>query len=400
MKKVLKEIIEYLLIALAVFVFILFCFVLSITAAQQGKTKLAMVSFIAFLMGLAFGLFFLYVTLSDKMQRRIINRRRRILENKKNKETFDYLMIDVIDNTAKKLLAGYIDSNNKNNPYSLSFRYHNKRKIRLIYFYQGFSVIFKITNENILVFIDSPDKYDLLDNNKELESKKIIKLDINKMSLEDVYEFIAEKIKYFNSVIKNFVKNNKPDNQVNGKTVFNIEYRMGEKKLLVITSAILAIMLIFIGGIFIYNYIIGNENFTADQHTLNIIGSIFFILIGLVIFGFSFKSLYRILLFKKDKKVLKVDNAKGQCVKVRFYIDGVRRSTDLILKTITLHLKNENRIEKAIIIIEKRFECEKLRKNKIRKMLIGNTYSLQCLKHSRFVLTGASKIVSEINEMA
>ena len=400
MKKVLKEIIEYLLMALAVFVFILFCFVLSITAAQQGKTKLAIVSFIAFLMGLAFGLFFLYVTLSDKMQRRIINRRRRILENKKNKETFDYLMIDVIDNTAKKLLAGYIDSNNKNNPYSLSFRYHNKRKIRLIYFYQGFSVIFKITNENILVFIDSPDKYDLLDNNKELESKKTIKLDINKMSLEDVYEFIAEKIKYFNSVIKNFVKNNKPDNQVNGKTVFNIEYRMGEKKLLVITSAILAIMLIFIGGIFIYNYIIGNENFTADQHTLNIIGSIFFILIGLVIFGFSFKSLYRILLFKKDKKVLKVDNAKGQCVKVRFYIDGVRRSTDLILKTITLHLKNENRIEKAIIIIEKRFECEKLRKNKIRKMLIGNTYSLQCLKHSRFVLTGASKIVSEINEMA
>ena len=400
MKKVLKEIIEYLLMALAVFVFILFCFLVSITAAQQGKTKLAMVSFIAFLMGLAFGLFFLYVTLSDKMQRRIINRRRRILENKKNKETFDYLMIDAIDNTAKKLLADYIDSNNKNNPYSLSFRYHNKRKIRLIYFYQGFSVIFKITNENILVFIDSPDKYDLLDNNKELESKKTIKLDINKMSLEDVYEFIAEKIKYFNSVIKNFVKNNKPDNQVNGKTVFNIEYRMGEKKLLVITSAILAIMLIFIGGIFIYNYIIGNENFTADQHTLNIIGSIFFILIGLVIFGFSFKSLYRILLFKKDKKVLKVDNAKGQCVKVRFYIDGVRRSTDLILKTITLHLKNENRIEKAIIIIEKRFECEKLRKNKIRKMLIGNTYSLQCLKHSRFVLTGASKIVSEINEMA
>lgn len=400
MKKVLKEIIEYLLIALAVFVFILFCFLVSITAAQQGKTKLVIVSFIAFLMGLAFGLFFLYVTLSDKMQRRIINRRRRILENKKNKETFDYLMIDAIDNTAKKLLADYIDSNNKNNPYSLSFRYHNKRKIRLIYFYQGFSVIFKITNENILVFIDSPDKYDLLDNNKELESKKTIKLDINKMSLEDVYEFIAEKIKYFNSVIKNFVKNNKPDNQVNGKTVFNIEYRMGEKKLLVITSAILAIMLIFIGGIFIYNYIIGNENFTADQHTLNIIGSIFFILIGLVIFGFSFKSLYRILLFKKDKKVLKVDNAKGQCVKVRFYIDGVRRSTDLILKTITLHLKNENRIEKAIIIIEKRFECEKLRKNKIRKMLIGNTYSLQCLKHSRFVLTGASKIVSEINEMA
>ena len=194
MKKVLKEIIEYLLIALAVFVFILFCFLVSITAAQQGKTKLVIVSFIAFLMGLAFGLFFLYVTLSDKMQRRIINRRRRILENKKNKETFDYLMIDVIDNTAKKLLAGYIDSNNKNNPYSLSFRYHNKRKIRLIYFYQGFSVIFKITNENILVFIDSPDKYDLLDNNKELESKKTIKLDINKMSLEDVYEFIAEKI--------------------------------------------------------------------------------------------------------------------------------------------------------------------------------------------------------------
>ena len=400
MKKVLKEIIEYLLMALSVFVFILFCFLVSITAAQQGKTKLAIVSFIAFLMGLAFGLFFLYVTLSDKMQRRIINRRRRILEDKKNKETFDYLMIDIIDNTAKKLLADYIDSNNKNNPYSLSFRYHNKRKIRLIYFYQGFSVIFKITNENILVFIDSPDKYDLLDNNKELESKKTIKIDINKMSLEDVYEFIAEKIKYFNSVIKNFVKNNKPDNQVNGKTVFNIEYRMGEKKLLVITSAILAIMLIFIGGIFIYNYIIGNDNFTADQHTLNIIGSIFFILIGLVIFGFSFKSLYRILLFKKDKKVLKVDNAKGQCVKVRFYIDGVRRSTDLILKTITLHLKNENRIEKAIIIIEKRFECEKLRKDKIRKMLIGNTYSLQCLKHSRFVLTGATKIVSEINEMA
>ena len=400
MKKVLKEIIKYLLMALAVFVFILFCFLLSITAAQQGKTKLAIVSFIAFLMGLAFGLFFLYVTLSDKMQRRIINRRRQILENKKNKETFDYLMIDVIDNTAKKLLADYIDSNNKNNPYSLSFRYHNKRKIRLIYFYQGFSVIFKITNENTLVFIDSPDKYDLLDNNKELESKKIIKLDINKMSLEDVYELIAEKIKYFNSVIKNFVKNNKPDNQVNGKTVFNIEYRMVEKKLLVITSAILAIMLIFIGGIFIYNYIIGNDNFTADQHALIIIGSIFFILIGLVIFGFSFKSLYRILLFKKDKKVLKVDNAKGQCVKVRFYIDGVRRSTDLILKTITLHLKNENRIEKAIIIIEKRFECEKLRKDKIRKMLIGNTYSLQCLKHSRYVLTGASKIVSQITKMA
>ena len=97
---------------------------------------------------------------------------------------------------------------------------------------------------------------------------------------------------------------------------------------------------------------------------------------------------------------MKADNVKGKCIKVKFYIDGVRRSTDLMLKTITLYLMNENKIEKAIIIIEKRFECEKLQKNKIRKMLLGDTYSLQCLKHSRYVLTGASKIVSQITKMA
>ena len=67
------------------------------------------------------------------------------LNCKKGKNTFEHLMLDVLNKKADESLAEYIDTNNKHNPYGLHFKYKNSNNLNLCFSYQGFYTIFEIS---------------------------------------------------------------------------------------------------------------------------------------------------------------------------------------------------------------------------------------------------------------
>ena len=145
MNKVIKEIIKYLLITLGVIASFLVCIVCIIVGIQENNSKSVVIGSIFLLMILGFGICFLWFFLNDKVKERQIKKQLNNLNCKKGKNTFEHLMLDVLNKKADELLAEYIDTNNKHNPYGLHFKYKNSNNLNLCFSYQGFYTIFEIS---------------------------------------------------------------------------------------------------------------------------------------------------------------------------------------------------------------------------------------------------------------
>ena len=100
-------------------------------------------------------------------------------------------------------------------------------------------------------------------------------------------------------------------------------------------------------------------------------------------------------IYSKDKKKPEVINVVGECVKVKFSIDDIK-SSSIYLKTIVLHVKTTETIEKVTIIVGKTM---KFKPYKLKKMLLNSKINFHCLKHSKYVLTGAGKILDNIEKI-
>lgn len=199
-----------------------------------------------------------------------------------------------------------------------------------------------------------------------------------------------------NKLIQDFLSISKPNNHINGKTVSKVENHLSEKKLLAIITLLFGLLLTFLGGAFTYKCAINDKQWIAGSPIMAWGLSLSFLVIGIISLFSSFKMFTKVILFKKDKKLLRSINVIGTCVKVKLYFDGAYRSHDIILKTITTYLKTEKGIEKAIIIIDQRFKATNFNIKKIKRSLLNQKYDLHCLMHSRYVLTGSAKILSKI----
>ena len=389
----LKEIFSFLSILLATVVFI----VLLIIGICDNNVKQIIGTSVAILMVLCLLVAYLYVTVGDS----ITNRREKIAKNKvinkQNKTSFDYFVVDVINEKAESSLVEYLDTKNKIKPYGLSLEYY-KSSVFVYYCYQGFDVQMKMSETEISVSIDSPEKYDLIEENKILEKEKVIKCSLIQMTLEDIYEFVSNLIKDYNALIKEFIKSNKPNNQINGKTLSKIEAHIYESKYYSIVFLFFGLVISFVGGMFLFNCITNNEDFMAGSPVMCWILAFVFIILGLLSLKFSVQIIHRIAMFKKDKKNLAVEDISGVCVKVKFFMDGVHRSYDCVVKTITLYLKQDNKVRKVVIIVERIFEPFVFKPGKFRKMLLNRKFDFKCLKYSKYVLTGASNILNKLND--
>ena len=106
-----------------------------------------------------------------------------------------------------------------------------------------------------------------------------------------------------------------------------------------------------------------------------------------VIYGFIFFILYR----KYDKKNFESLNINGKCISVKLYIDGAHRSSDI-------YLMMNKKVEKVIILVERRFKLLNFKPKKIKQKIMDKEYNVTCLKYSRYVLSGANKIIKKIIE--
>ena len=388
-----KEIFSFL----SILIVTIMCIVLLILGVYNNNIKQIIGSSVGTLMILAFLFIYLYVLLGDS----IFNKKEKIMKNKainkENKTSFDYFVVDVIKEKADSSLVECLDTKNKTKPYDLFFDYY-KGNVFLYYCYQGFDVEMKILETKILVSIDSPEKYDLLEENKMLEERKVVDCNLLQMTLEDIYVFISDLIKDYNNLIKEFTKSNKPNNHINGKTLSKIEAHIYESKYYAIIFMFFGLVISFVGCMFLYNCITNNQDFMAGAPVMCWIFAIIFLMLGVLSLKSSIKTFYKMKMFKKDKNSLVVEDVSGVCVKVKYFIDGAHRSYDCVVKTITLYLKHNNKVKKAIIVVNRRFKPFIFKSNNFRKMLLNKSYDFKCLKNSKFVLTGASNILNKLND--
>ena len=380
---------------------ILICTVASIVLLIHGiytnNVKQIVGASIGTIMCLILIVMYIYVTVGDSISTRKEKKIRSKVLNKENKTTFDYFVIDVIKEKADAALITCLDTKNKTKPYDLFFNYY-KGNVFLYYCYQGFDVEIKILENKILVSIDSPEKYDLIEENKILEERKSVTCNLLQMTVEDIYVFISNLIKDYNDLIKEFAKSNKPNNQINGKTLSKIEAHLYDSKYYAIIFMFFGVVVSIVGGGFLYNCITNNQDFMAGAPVLCWIFAFVFLILGLLSFKFAITAFYKMIMFKKDKKCLVVEDVSGVCVKVKYFMDGVHRSHDCVVKTITLYLKYNNKVKKAIIIVDRTFKPFVFKPNKFRKMLLNKSCDFKCLKNSKFVLTGASNILNKLTD--
>ena len=137
---------------------------------------------------------------------------------------------------------------------------------------------------------------------KELETKKEIDVTFDEMSLEDIYIFISDNIKECNNLIKDFVKTNKPDAHINGKTISKIEIHTNENKALAIILFLFSLVVGFVGVMSLYLCIINDESWMGGAPVLSWIFSIILCILTSISLIASIRMIYRMVLFRKDKK--------------------------------------------------------------------------------------------------
>lgn len=333
----------------------------------------------------------LYLWIGDELSERKEKVIRNVIKNKKNKTSFDNFIINVINNNAVEQIALNLDSKNKKKPYGLLLVYKNNI-VKLSYNYQNFYVEMKIKDNEVSLSIDSPEKYDYVEGNKELEKKQVISYKFNDLTLDEIYILISKLIKETNVLIKDFISTHKQTGQVNGNTLSSMKPFLFEKKLLTIVAFILSLELMLIGISLSYNEI-NNDNIIS----IDMFASGLFFVAGVIMFIWTTKILKSLIAYNKDIKELKTVNVEGECVKVKLSLDGVYKKSDEIkLKSITLYLKKDNKISKAIVIVENIYKISDYKKLKVKDMLLNNKYNFHCLKHSKYVINGDSNVLAKL----
>lgn len=356
-----------------------------------NHTKFIVLSAITLIIWSILAFTMLYLWIGDELSERKEKVIRNVIKNKKNKTSFDNFIINVINNNAVEQIALNLDSKNKKKPYGLLLVYKNNI-VKLSYNYQNFYVEMKIKDNEVSLSIDSPEKYDYVEGNRELEKKQVISYKFNDLTLDEIYILISKLIKETNVLIKDFISTHKQTGQVNGNTLSSMKPFLFEKKLLTIVAFILSLELMLIGIGLSYNEI-NNDNIIS----IDMFASGLFFVAGVIMFIWTTKILKSLIAYNKDIKELKTVNVEGECVKVKLSLDGVYKKSDEIkLKCITLYLKKDNKINKAIVIVENIYKISDYKKLKVKDMLLNNKYNFHCLKHSKYVINGDSNVLAKL----
>lgn len=343
--------------------------------------------------------FLIYCEFVDYLRIRRLNKAIETIKNKKQQTIFEQLSLDAYKGSAVGKIALYLKTDNKQNPYDLDTNF-SINKIFIDYLYRGFLVQFVVTDKEITTLIDSPERYDLLEANKELEEKQKIVSDVNRfLSLEEMYQFIANLIEEHNDKVKTFINDNKPDNVINGHTMGKMDLYVGRY--------LPYLWIYFVCGIFfaaftvMFTYqTITNEEFVAGSYFGAICLCLVMLFFTILCFKLSSNEFFLINKIKKDLKLKKAINIKGKCVKVKFVIEGKHRSHDKTFKLVFLTLKTDNGYQKVVSYIEKDYVGGTLKRKKLKELLLDKEYNIHCLKNSKMILTGDNYIIKSIKACA
>ena len=326
----------------------------------------------------------------------IVDKIYKAIKNKENKTVYDELYIKYYNNETKELIEKYINISQNKHIYNLDI-YPQNDYISLEYSYKGYEIYIYIYNNALTTFIDTPEKYDFVEEKKEIEKEEIYDLDIEKVSsFEILFKIINERIKLINRKIDEFNKSIKPNILTNGKALNKVKGFQYYCKFTGLIYAICGMSTVILFSIFIIWFFKDKTSFPMKDYfdVIILILIICFILLGLLCFLAGILLLNKYHQIKNDMKTKTIFKITGTIKKISFIVSQQYRSKNQTLEALVIYINNENSKIQKIICPIGTFHIGGIKnKNKIKKKYSGKKVEINCLDKSKVVLNGLSNIL-------
>jgi len=325
-----------------------------------------------------------------------------LLKNKNNKSLFEELYIKAYNDLAIDILQDVIDKNNIKNIHSLDFdASYDKRYISFDFNHKRHNVNYRIYDDKVIFFIDSPAKYDKLDINKKYEKEYTIDISINDYStLEDFFERLIPSISDNLLKIDDFEEKNNIV-IINNKTNDEILDYMGYYKytclLVRILSVILFIVMIIMNCVAVVDFT-KSSNFVSEFLP---VGICLVIIDIFVIFAYIY-SITMIIYYKKLKFDIKnkvVESIKGKACKAKIVSAsvGYKSNTTVFACGVKIYFKSPKK-EKLFFVHYFDVPTRK-QKQEIINFIMKNELDLVYYIKSKIIVSGIWQIRKKIKKI-
>lgn len=318
------------------------------------------------------------------------------LKIKEDCSLFEQLYVKAYYDESVLILDKIIKDNKIKHVYSLDFTSsYNNNYILFTFNHKRHSVYYKIYEDKVVYYIDSPKKYDHLDGNKEYEKKEMINISIN--DYDNLELFFNELIPNIKENLKKIDKFEEDINIVNisPKTLEKIQdYKCYVKEIGLLLNVISILLLLFMGWLTCWSI-----KEPEDNIFLYIIEVIFD---GFVIFAYilSLCEIRRSIILDKDIKNQMVDSIKGKPYKIKFITEDIRgkgRQTKFN-SGIKLYF-NDNGKNIRLILAQYFNYINKDDKKKLINEFMKKDLELKYYINSKVIVSGAEALVKKMNDI-
>ena len=341
----------------------------------------------------------LYLLLSDFKEKKYnsdLNKYKEELKAKQNLDFFEELQLLCLQRKLSQYLKERLKIKNISN-IETKIQYMGYA-VDIYYRYRNSDIYFRIQRSTLEFSIDTPEKYEYVKGNDEIEKVKKFSLESIK-SIDDFVSVLSDKIIEIKEIIVNFYDTAKVDDLFDGKTINMIESFKSFNQSEGILVSIFSILICFIMSVLTYQFIF-NEQFRTFPFneilkfknillTLGLLAMDGFGLFGLI-FGLKHIIVYNKI--KSDFINRDVLDIEGKITKVHVKYDGYRghyRFKSIILKIEGI---------KVIISLRSIFIQNKHWIKEFKNEIINTNMKAKYLKRSRLVIEGQNKYLSLVKK--
>ena len=341
----------------------------------------------------------LYLLLSDFKEKKYnsdLNKYKEELKAKQNLDFFEELQLLCLQRKLSQYLKERLKIKDISN-IETEIQYMGYG-VDIYYRYRNSEIHFRIQRSTLEFSIDTPEKYEYVKGNDEIEKVKKFSLESIK-SMDDFVSVLSDKIIEIKEIIVNFYDTAKVDDLFDGKTINMLESFKSFNQSEGILVSIFSILLCFIMFVITYQFIFNEQfrtfpineilKFENILFTLGLLAMDGFGLFGLI-FGLKHIIVYNNI--KSDFINRDVLDIEGKITKVHVKYDSHRghyRFKSIILKIEGI---------KVIISLRSIFVQNKHWIKEFKNDIINTNMKAKYLKRSRLVIEGQNKYLGLVKK--
>ena len=261
-----------------------------------------------------------------KMEKRLTNKKNE-LKGKKYKTGFEELFILSCDERDDIYVNNYLRTIKNKKIKTMKIEPKDTNQLLISCKYLSFDIDMFVSNTSIELMIDSPAKYDGTKENKELEKKKIYKIEsIHNTSIESLVDYLLTIIEENSLIIEQFKSLNEVDSVINGRLINKLSQISRYMKMEGFITAIGApfFVALFALPIFMIAFEDGfNKNLLSSIIIIIVCGPFAIFMMVLFIYGIDY--ILKYINMKNDLANKRTDVIEERPIKVRLVRDQKTR---------------------------------------------------------------------------